>query len=98
MTDTSTESTTTGGHQPELKRVLGPRLLLLFIVGDILGTGIYAITGSVAAMPGSIWVIGPISSHLASIIRTPGQGARWQGGCASHYARQLRAWPRDRPA
>ncbi|SDU79580.1 hypothetical protein SAMN04488544_0001, partial [Microlunatus sagamiharensis] len=24
-------------EQPELKRVMGPRLLLLFIVGDILG-------------------------------------------------------------
>ena len=57
MTDTSTESTTTGGHQPELKRVLGPRLLLLFIVGDILGTGIYAITGSVAEeVGGAVWL------------------------------------------
>ena len=31
--------------QPELKRVMGPGLLLLFIVGDILGTGVYALTG-----------------------------------------------------
>ena len=29
------------GPQPEtLKRVMGPKLLLLFIVGDILGTGV----------------------------------------------------------
>ncbi len=57
MTDTSTESTTTSEHQPELKRVLGPRLLLLFIVGDILGTGIYAITGSVAKeVGGAVWL------------------------------------------
>jgi hypothetical protein len=27
---------------------MGPGLLLLFIVGDILGTGIYALTGQVA--------------------------------------------------
>ena len=34
------------GHgQPELDRVMGPKLLLLFIVGDILGTGVYALTG-----------------------------------------------------
>jgi hypothetical protein len=28
--------------EPSLQRVMGPWLLLLFIVGDILGTGIYA--------------------------------------------------------
>ena len=28
-----------GEVQTELKRVMGPKLLLLFIVGDILGTG-----------------------------------------------------------
>lgn len=40
----------------ELKRVMGPKLLLLFIVGDILGTGIYALTGDVAAeVGGAAW-------------------------------------------
>ena len=38
----------------ELKRVIGPGLLLLFIVGDVLGTGIYALTGKVAAEVGGI--------------------------------------------
>ena len=38
----------------ELKRVIGPGLLLLFIVGDILGTGIYALTGQVAAKVGGV--------------------------------------------
>ena len=32
----------------ELKRAIGPKLLLFFVIGDILGTGIYALTGSVA--------------------------------------------------
>src|ERR671910_1110842 len=41
-------------HQPELRRVMGPRLLLLFIIGDILGTGIYAITGDVARQVGGV--------------------------------------------
>ncbi|MEO4000026.1 amino acid permease [Mesorhizobium sp. CAU 1732] len=42
---------------PELKRVMGPWLLLLFIVGDILGTGIYALTGQVAAqVGGAVWL------------------------------------------
>jgi APA family basic amino acid/polyamine antiporter len=49
-----TESTE---KQPELKRVLGPKLLLLFIIGDILGTGIYALTGQVAAeVGGAAWL------------------------------------------
>ncbi|MEI2415331.1 APC family permease [Orrella sp. JC864] len=35
---------------------MGPKLLLLFIVGDILGTGIYALTGQVAAeVGGAAW-------------------------------------------
>jgi APA family basic amino acid/polyamine antiporter len=31
--------------EPTLHRVMGPWLLLLFIIGDILGTGSYALTG-----------------------------------------------------
>lgn len=43
--------------QPELKRVMGPGLLLLFIVGDILGTGVYALVGDVAAeVGGAAWL------------------------------------------
>ncbi|MFC7725087.1 APC family permease [Nocardioides sp. GCM10028917] len=45
-----------GPQHTELKRVIGPRLLLLFIVGDILGTGVYALTGSVAGeVGGAAW-------------------------------------------
>ena len=44
-------------EQPELRRVMGPRLLLLFIVGDILGTGVYALTGQVAGeVGGAAWL------------------------------------------
>ncbi|WP_406280287.1 APC family permease [Nocardia sp. NBC_00881] len=47
----------TGGSGPELNRVMGPGLLLLFVVGDILGTGIYALTGKVAnEVGGAVWV------------------------------------------
>jgi amino acid transporter len=43
--------------QPALKRVMGPWLLLLFIIGDILGTGIYALTGQVANhVGGAVWL------------------------------------------
>ena len=43
--------------EPELKRAIGPKLLLFFVVGDILGTGIYALTGSVADdIGGALWL------------------------------------------
>lgn len=42
---------------PELKRVMGPWLLLLFIVGDILGAGVYAVTGTMAGyVGGMLWL------------------------------------------
>ena len=42
--------------QPELKKAITPKLLLLFIVGDILGTGVYALTGDVAGkVGGAAW-------------------------------------------
>lgn len=42
------------GPNPDLKRVMGPKLLLLFIVGDILGAGVYAVTGQMAGVVGGI--------------------------------------------
>jgi Amino acid transporters len=46
-----------GEKDTELRRVIGPGLLLLFIIGDILGTGIYALTGQVAAeVGGVVWL------------------------------------------
>ncbi len=46
-----------GPDEPSLHRVMGPWLLLLFIVGDILGTGIYALTGQVAKqVGGAVWL------------------------------------------
>ena len=58
MADTSSEVTSAAATgQPELKRAIGPKLLLFFIIGDILGTGIYALTGSVAAeIGGALWL------------------------------------------
>src|SRR5688572_31644038 len=38
----------------ELKRVMGPKLLLLFIIGDILGAGVYAVTGQMAGIVGGV--------------------------------------------
>jgi len=40
-----------------LRRVLSPRVLTLFVLGDILGTGIYVLAGDVAGeVGGAIWV------------------------------------------
>ena len=54
---TTTHDASGAGGQTELKRVMGPKLLLLFIVGDILGTGVYALTGDIAAeVGGAAWL------------------------------------------
>ncbi len=56
MTAGAAETVDTGAT-PQLKRVMGPRLLLLFIVGDILGAGVYAVTGEMALeVGGVVWV------------------------------------------
>jgi len=58
MSDTSGATAAPAtGDRPELKRVMGPGLLLLFVVGDILGTGVYALTGKVAGqVGGAVWL------------------------------------------
>lgn len=52
-------SSDTATVQPEagetsLKRVIGPKLLLFFVIGDIIGAGVFAITGDVAAQVGGV--------------------------------------------
>lgn len=43
--------------RPTLRRVMGPWLLLLFIIGDVLGTGIYVLTGQIAKhVGGAVWL------------------------------------------
>ena len=55
MAATDDERTETQGT--ELKRAIAPRVLLLFVLGDILGTGIYALVGEVGGeVGGAIWV------------------------------------------
>jgi basic amino acid/polyamine antiporter, APA family len=61
------EDETTGG-QPSLKRVMGPGLLLLFVVGDVLGTGIYALTGTVAAEVGGVVWLPFLIAFLVALI------------------------------
>jgi APA family basic amino acid/polyamine antiporter len=69
MTDTSTTEAAASEHdQPELKRVMGPKLLLLFIIGDILGTGIYAVTGNVAEEVGGVVWLPFLVAFIVAII------------------------------
>jgi APA family basic amino acid/polyamine antiporter len=58
MSDTTARDAAPGGEiRTELNRVIGPKLLFFFVIGDILGTGIYALTGSVAGeIGGALWV------------------------------------------
>ena len=45
------------GGSPGLKKVMGTRLLLFFVVGDIIGTTIYALTGKIAGkVGGALWI------------------------------------------
>ena len=44
------------GDPPALKRVISRNMLLLFVIGDILGAGIYALVGEVGGrVGGAIW-------------------------------------------
>ena len=54
--------------EPGLCRVMGPWLLLLFIVGDILGTGIYALTGQVAKQVGGVVWLPFLAAFVVALI------------------------------
>ncbi|SDQ32143.1 APC family permease [Thermostaphylospora chromogena] len=76
MTDGATEAESAGGaarghEERPLKRVIGRKVLLLFVVGDILGAGIYALVGKVAGhVGGMIWLPFLIAFALATLTAT----------------------------
>ncbi|GGP99151.1 APC family permease [Streptosporangium pseudovulgare] len=54
-----------------LKRVIGRKVLLLFVIGDILGAGIYALVGKVAGyVGGALWLPFLIAFVLAALTAT----------------------------
>lgn len=69
---TDVPATAAAGHattvEPSLHRVMGPWLLLLFIVGDILGTGIYALTGQVAKQVGGVVWLPFLVAFIVAVI------------------------------
>jgi basic amino acid/polyamine antiporter, APA family len=63
VTDDTANAPTTGGSGggsgggTSLARAIGPKLLVFFIIGDILGTTIYALTGTVSErVGGALWL------------------------------------------
>ena len=64
----ATQHDVNGPEDADLKRVLGPKLLLLFIVGDILGAGVYAVTGKLAGQVGGIaWLPFLVAFAVATV-------------------------------
>jgi basic amino acid/polyamine antiporter, APA family len=63
---TSAEAEPRDGHGEGLRRVIGPGVLTVFIVGDILGAGIYALVGEVGAeVGGALWTAFMVAFVLA---------------------------------
>jgi basic amino acid/polyamine antiporter, APA family len=55
-------------HVGELKRAIPPAMLVLFVVGDILGAGIYARVGAVAGeVGGAIWTSFLVGVAIAAL-------------------------------
>ncbi|MDJ0396705.1 APC family permease [Rhodococcus sp. G-MC3] len=78
----ATESPETGTARTPLKRVITGKLLFVFILGDVLGAGIYALVGEVAGeVGGAVWV--PLLVALAMAMLT-----------ASTYAELVTKYPR----
>ncbi|MFC4060484.1 APC family permease [Planomonospora corallina] len=66
-----TETTAAPGSPHALKRVIGRWTLLLFVVGDILGAGIYALVGKVAGeVGGALWLPFLVAFTLAALTAT----------------------------
>ncbi|WP_411073065.1 APC family permease [Streptomyces sp. cmx-4-25] len=78
------------GHRPGLRRTLTTPLLYFFILGDVLGAGVYVLVGEVAAASGgAVWV--PLLVALALALLTAASYAELvtkypRAGGASHYA------------
>lgn len=69
--ETAVTGRTEHATQPALARVLSGRMLLFLVLGDVLGSGIYALTGQIAAdVGGMIWAPFLIAFALAFLTGT----------------------------
>ncbi|MET0838929.1 MAG: APC family permease [Marmoricola sp.] len=70
MSDTTTEHVEAAGSGPdsELKRSITGRLLFFYVLGDVLGSGIYVLIGAVAgAVGGAFWLAFAVGVTIATI-------------------------------
>ncbi|MFC7375873.1 MULTISPECIES: APC family permease [unclassified Brachybacterium] len=90
MTSTGSSSSTTAADRTSLRRAVTTTGLFLFILGDVLGAGVYVLAGEVAALAGgAVWV--PLVVALLMALLTAGSYAELatkypQAGGSSHYA------------
>ncbi|MFI7275266.1 APC family permease [Streptomyces sp. NPDC049879] len=91
MTPTDTPPTDVPADvQPPLRRALTTRLLFLFILGDVLGAGVYVLVGQMASESGgAVWV--PMLAALCLALLTAASYAELatkypRAGGAAHYA------------
>jgi amino acid transporter len=60
------DTTTSSSEEPRLRRAITRRALLLFVVGDVLGAGIYTLVGEAAAQArGTLWLALLVALGLA---------------------------------
>ncbi|NKS41253.1 APC family permease [Prescottella equi] len=92
MTGTNAPPTTTGAPSPQLRRSVGGVLLFVFIIGDVLGAGIYALVGVMAGeVGGAVWM--PLLVALAMALTTAASYAELvtkypEAGGAAVFARR----------
>lgn len=68
MGEDTAERAEAGEQRTHLRRAIGPALLFFFILGDMLGGGIYALVGEVGAeVGGAIWSAFLLAFALASL-------------------------------
>ncbi|MFC7402691.1 APC family permease [Citricoccus sp. GCM10030269] len=83
-------SASTSAQAPSLRRTVTTAGLFFFILGDVLGAGVYVLAGEIAATAGgAVWA--PLVTALALALLTAGSYAELatkypQAGGSSHYA------------
>lgn len=84
------QSAPPGAGGTPLRRSVGTGALLLFILGDVLGAGVYVLAGQIAGIVGgAVWV--PLVAALLMALLTAGSYAELatrfpRAGASSHYA------------
>ena len=67
-TTTTDHDPTPGARDSELKRSITGRLLYFYVLGDVLGSGIYVLIGLVAgAVGGAFWIAFAVGVTIATI-------------------------------